>query len=294
MRKYVDLHTHSTASDGSLSPTELIAGADRMGLAAVALTDHDTLAGLAEARRAAALTPQLRFVSGLEVSAQYGGPAGTMHILALGVDDRAPAVIKMTTALVAARDERNPRIVARLREMGMDVTMAEVQDVAAEMHGEIDRTVTSRLHIAETLRRRGLVATVADAFERYIGAGGPAYADKDRLAPSRVVKILRDSGAVVALAHPALLNCSNSAQLLRVVKDMIPAGLGALEVYHGSHSEVQTRLYLDLARHLGLEVTGGSDFHGLGKPSVRLGRPRVPLDALTGRIAEMTTPAGSI
>ena len=288
MRRFVDLHTHSTASDGSLSPGELIAQADRAGLAAVALTDHDTASGLAEARQAARQTPQLRFIGGMEVSALYRG--GTMHILAFGVDETCPAIIEMGEAMVAGRDERNPLIIAKLREMGIKVSMEDVQEVAAEMHGEAARTVTSRVHIAETLRRKGLAASVKDAFDRYIGTGGPAYVDKERMKPSQVVRALRDSGAIVSLAHPAMLNCANRAQLERVVRDMIPSGLGALEIYHSSHTAAQVRGCLDLARHLGLEITGGSDFHGLGKPEVRLGHPRVPVGALTGRLAEMAAP----
>ncbi|MFB3890831.1 MAG: PHP domain-containing protein [Phycisphaerae bacterium] len=276
-RRFVDLHTHSTASDGQLRPAELIALAERKHLAMVALTDHDTMDGLAEARAAAAGFPGLRFVGGIEVSARF--PTGTLHILGLGVDERSPAIASLCRQLVAARDSRNPRIIARLRELGIAIEMEDVRAVAG--HGRI----VGRLHIAEALRRKGHVKTTQEAFDTLIGNGRAAYVDKERLWPRQAIEAIRAGGGVAALAHPPQLRCANRAELERVLRSLIRDGLGGIEVYHSENTPEQTRLYLDLARRFRLAVTGGSDFHGPAKPEARLGIPRVPLAAIAERIA---------
>jgi len=283
-RRFVDLHTHSTASDGTLSPAEVVSLADEVGLAAMALTDHDTTSGLAEARAAAAVRPGLRFVPGVEVSARYTG--GTMHILGLGIDENCPALRELLASFIDARDARNPKILAKLQAMGIDVDMDDVLG-AAERFDPGRRHVIGRMHIAEAMRAKGYAQSIEDAFTRYLGDGGAAFVDKEHLEPHEVIRGIVAGGGVAVLAHPVQLNIGNSQELEDCVRRLAEAGLGGLEVYHSSHSPEQTRRYLDLARRLGLLVTGGSDFHGAAKPGVDIGLPKVPLAAITGPLAEM-------
>ena len=276
MRRFVDLHTHSTASDGTLSPREVVRLAEAKRLAAVALTDHDTTEGLAEARAAAREFPALRFVPGIEVSAQP--PSGTLHILGLGIDEKGASLQKLAEFLRSARRERNPKIVAKLKELGAGLDMDDVLAVATASGGR--GSVISRMHIAEALSLKGHVKNISEAFKRYIGRGAPAYVERQRLTPRETIAAIRSAGGLAVLAHPAQLNCGNRAELERIVRELIRAGLEGIEVYHSDHSPLQTRMYLDMARRLGLGATGGSDFHGAAKPHVRIGSPKVSLAAL--------------
>ncbi len=287
MRRFIDLHTHSSVSDGSMAPADLIALADAANLAVVALTDHDTTGGLDEARQAADDTPDLHFVPGVEVSAAF--PGGTMHILGLGIDDKSPALVNILKRLREARDERNPKIIRNLQALGVDVTIEDVAAVASQMHGRGASEVTSRLHIAEAIRRKGAVKTIGEAFTKYIADGAAAYEEKDRLTPREIVTAIHEASGAAVLAHPPQLNCTNDAQFERVLRDLIGVGLDAIEAYHSDNTPVQTRLYLDLARRFSLGVTGGSDFHGSAKQHVRLGKPRTPVSLLTGKLARLVT-----
>ncbi len=283
-RRFVDLHTHSTASDGTRTPAEVVALAEKASLAAFALTDHDTTSGLAEARAATADFPGLRFVPGVEVSARYTG--GTMHILGLGIDENSPALRALLANFVGARDERNPKILAKLQAMGIDVDMDDVLK-AAESFDPGRAHVIGRMHIAEAMRVKGWAQSIQDAFGRYLGNDGAAFVDKERLEPHEVIEGIVAGGGVAVLAHPVQLRIRDHGELEDYVRRLAEAGLGGIEVYHSSHSPELTRRYLDLARKLGLLVTGGSDFHGMAKPGVSLGRPKVPLAAITGPLAEM-------
>ncbi len=282
-RKWVDLHTHSTASDGALRPERLIALADEQGLAAIALTDHDTIEGLAAAAQEAATRPQLAFIPGIEVSASY--PAGTMHILGLDIDPSAESITSLAKRLRQARCDRNPQVIDRLQQLGLDIDMDDVLAVVPDAAGRGGQSVVSRLHIAEAMRRKGLVNSTQQAFEKYLQAGRPAYLDKERLPASEVIAAIRRAEGLAVLAHPVQLRCRNRLQLETVVKQLVDDGLGGLEVYHSDHDLRQTRLQLDLARKFNLQITGGSDFHGATKPEVSIGHPRVPADVLTGQLA---------
>ena len=283
-RRFVDLHTHSTASDGTLTPAEVVALADAANLAAFALTDHDTTRGLAEARAAAASSPGLRFIPGVEVSARYS--PGMMHILGLGVDENSEALRKLLAGFIDARDRRNPGILAKLHALGIDVGMDDVL-AAAESFEPGRPHVIGRMHIAEAMRVKGHAQSIQDAFTRYLSNGGAAYVDKERLEPQEVIEGIMAGGGVAVLAHPVQLKIGDGQELEDYIRRLAGWGLGGIEVYHPDHSDRQTRRYLDIARRLGLAVTGGSDFHGTAKPGVAIGRPRVPLAAITGPIADM-------
>lgn len=306
-RRFVDLHTHSLASDGADSPSVIVRMADELKLAAVAVTDHDTTAGIAEARQAAGSFAELCFVAGIEVSATFMG--GTLHILGLAIDEHSPKLASMVASLRQARDERNPNMIRKLQELGLDIAMEDVLAVACESAvarapspvdhpgappGQLAGSVTpedtsgtteaqpkrvvSRLHIAEALRRKHFVSSTGDAFDRYIGEGRPAYIDKERLPPREVIAAIREAGGLAAVAHPVQLGCTNRLQFETILRGLIRDGLEGIEVYHSDHNPEQTRLYLDMARKFDLAATGGSDYHGRNKP-VQLGRPVVPLGA---------------
>ena len=276
MRTLVDLHTHSTASDGALAPAVLVRGADARGLAALALTDHDTVDGLAEAREAARDLPELRFITGIEVSAQP--PSGTLHLLGLGIDESGQAAGRLAQCLRDARDRRNPQIVEALRRQGLDITMDDVLAVAGGHSGQ--GRVVSRVHIAEALRRKHFVPDTKTAFEKYIARDRPAYVERERLGPRETISAIHDAGGVAVLAHPPQLQYNNNAHLETILRSLLAAGLNGIEVYHSDHTPAQTRHYLDLAHRFDLAITGGSDFHGPVKPEVRLGVPRVPLSVV--------------
>ncbi|MDP6545311.1 MAG: PHP domain-containing protein [Phycisphaerae bacterium] len=282
MRSFVDLHTHSNASDGRCSPADVIALADRAKLAAVALTDHDTTAGLPEARAAAEKFADLHFVPGIELSAQFS--SGTLHILGLGIDEEAPDLRALTRDLVGARNQRNPQMIARLGELGMDIELSDVLAVMSGSPTSVEGRVVGRMHIAEALRRKGYVHSTAEAFQRYLGNTGSAFIDKERLTPREVIDPIHQAGGIAILAHPVHLDYENSAQLELMVRRLVDAGIDGLEVVHSDHSPFQSRTYLQLARRLGLVVTGGSDYHGQAKPHVQLGRPRVPLNLLGDKL----------
>jgi len=279
---YVDLHTHSTASDGTLSPTELMRAAAAAGLAGIALTDHDTGNGLKEAGAEAARLG-IRFVPGVEISAEYPSP-GTLHILGHFVDGESAGLAKMSAILLAGRNARNPKIVARLNELGCGITMEQVEAVARERVAAGRPVVIGRPHIAEALVRAGCVASIKQAFEVYLDVKGAAYFPKERLTPREAIACIHEAGGLATVAHPVQLRCANPAHLATVINHLAEAGMDGIEVWHCDHDEKVSGLMLELAKRYRLVPTGGSDFHGSSKPGVVLGRGRnnvrVPVEVL--------------
>lgn len=278
---YVDLHCHSTASDGSLAPEEVVRLAHLSGLSGLALTDHDTVAGL-PAAKAEADKLGITFLPGIEISAAYPSP-GTLHILGYGVDPRSPVLTEMTRHLLEGRNNRNPQIVDKLRSLNVAITMEEVE---AEAGGD----VIGRPHIAAILVRKGYVSSVKQAFDKYLAPGGLAYFDKERLEPRRALELIRAAGGLPVLAHPVQLRTENDAQLERVVKDLVDLGLAGLETIHSDHTPELVDKYTKLADRYHLLKTGGSDFHGRSKESIELGVancrriPRSFLDAILDKL----------
>lgn len=283
---FVDLHCHSTASDGTLKPADVVALARKNGLTALALTDHDTVGGI-ESADAAAKEAGIDFLAGIEISAEFPHP-GTMHILGYGVDPQNPALAQLTETLLAGRGNRNPRIVEKLNELGVAVTMTEWE---AEANGG----VLGRPHLAAILLRKGYVSSIKQAFDKYLGQGAPAYFDKERLTPQQAIARIGDSGGVAVLAHPVQLRLQNDAQLERVVKDLVDLGLAGLEVIHSDHDSTVIEKYSALADRFGLVKTGGSDFHGSNKKDIELGKaagrriPRAFFDTLRTRVERSTS-----
>src|SRR4051812_19406701 len=279
--QFVDLHCHSTASDGTLPPREVVRLAKQSSLSAIALTDHDTVAGCADAADEARKL-SLDFLCGIEISAEFPHP-GTMHILGYGVDPDSPQLKNLTETLLAGRDNRNPRIIAKLNEMGVAVSMKEWEEQA-------NGGVLGRPHLAAVLARKGYVSSIKQAFDKYIGQGAPAYFDKERLTPRQAFERIAASGGVAVLAHPIQLRAGNDAQLERVVKDLVDLGLVGIEVIHSDHDETWIAKCNALADRFGLIKTGGSDFHGANKKDISLGSargrriPREMFDALRKRL----------
>jgi hypothetical protein len=259
---FVDLHCHSRASDGTLPPAQVVRLAVDQGLSALALTDHDTIGGIAEAA-AEAKSLGLDFLPGIEISAEYPHP-GTMHLLGYGFDPQSPVLGDLTQTLRAGRDSRNPKIIDQLQKLGVAITMEELQR-------EAGGKVLGRPHIAAILVRKGYVKSIKQAFDKYLAPGGLAYFDKERLTPRAAVAMILESGGLPVLAHPIQLRYENDAQLERIVKDLMDLGLVGIEVIHSDHDATMVEKYAALADRFGLLKTGGSDFHGSNKTDIQLG-----------------------
>jgi len=276
----IDLHTHSTASDGSLSPSELVALAAKKGLAAVALTDHDTLAGLPEAREAGE-AHGIEVIAGVELSVADGDRG--VHILGLFLPDRPGPLASALAYLRERRHNRNRLILDKLRTLGVPVAYEAVTSLA--------KGAVGRPHIAQALVAMGAVTSFKEAFTRYLGTHGRAYVPKDKLPLAQAVSLLHEEGALTVLAHPYILGFAGPA-LAEAVGRYRDAGMDAIEALYTEHSQAQTLEYLALARRFGLAISGGSDFHGAAKPEVELGRGRgnlrvdiTILDLLRARLA---------
>lgn len=274
---HCDLHIHSTASDGSDAPDAIAALARDAGLAAFALTDHDTTAGIPAAADAAEALG-LAFVPGIELSAdpahEHLGRAnerGTLHILGYFIRHDDPALAETRRWLREARRQRNPRMVQRLNDLGVRIDYDEVERLAG---GQI----VGRPHIAQALLDKGYVKSIHEAFTRYLGEDGAAHVPKARLAPAEAIEAIHHAGGLAVLAHPVQLRLADSADLAAVVAKLAALGLDGIETRHSDHTLADTRLFEQLAERHGLVATGGSDYHGPAH-SARLGRPRVPADA---------------
>jgi len=272
-RATVDLHVHTTASDGNLSPAEVVRAAKAAGLEAIAITDHDTVAGLAEALDAGR-REGLDVLTGVELSADL--PGSTMHILGYEIDPTDPALLDALSRIRRDRDERNPRILARLAEMGMPL---EAEAVRAKARGE----TVGRPHIAQCMVDAGYVRACDEAFLRYLARGAPAYVERRRVSPEEAVQLIRVGGGLAALAHPKQIQ-RPAAEVRALAARLAEGGLEGIEVYHPDHSAADSATYRVLARDLGLVVTGGTDFHGRVHQGVRLGvgrgNLRVPCEAV--------------
>lgn len=257
----IDLHAHTNRSDGSLEPPALVALAKEAGLRALAVTDHDTTDGIPLAREVGR-SLGVEVLTGVEITARFPGRA--MHLLAYGFEPREPALRAMLAEIVAGRDSRNPRIVARLAELGAPVTMAEVR---AQARGD----VVGRPHIAAALVHRGHVPDTRTAFSLFLRDGGPAFVAAESVEPEEVVSVVRGAGGVTVLAHPRQLRVDAPAGYEALFRRLASAGLTGIEVDHPSHRTDDRALYGRLADGIGLVRSGGSDFHGAPKPDVRLG-----------------------
>lgn len=261
MKGFIDLHTHSSASDGTDSPAQLVARAHAAGLAAVAITDHDTLSGLDEGQQAGRELG-VEVVRGCEIST--GTDLGELHILGLWLPENPLPLMEKLRWLRERRAERNTGIVQKLQDLGYDISMEEV---LAAAKGES----VGRPHIAEVLLRKGFAKDARQVFREFLGSRGKAYLPKTVLQPDESVQLLASMGATVCLAHPLLWKAP-AGWLDTIVARLKEYGLSAIEAYHSEHSEADIRTCLALAKRFDLGVSGGSDYHGSNKPSIRIGQ----------------------
>jgi predicted metal-dependent phosphoesterase TrpH len=260
MSDKIDLHTHSSVSDGTDTPAALVRYAKEKGLRAIALTDHDSIDGIEEAQ-AVGREVGVEVIPGVELSADF--PEGTMHLLGLFVDRATPFFLRRLGVFQAARRERNPKIVQKLQEMGFKISEEEV--TAAAGGGQAGRP-----HFARVLMEKGYVHSMTEAFEKYIGDGGPAYVKKSQPSPEECIALIHQADGIAVLAHPNTLHLSDD-RLNTLLERLVKAGLDGVEVYYSAHTPEETARYERLAAEWNLAKTGGSDFHGQHKPEIDLG-----------------------
>jgi predicted metal-dependent phosphoesterase TrpH len=262
----IDLHIHTTASDGTFSPSEVISHAQNLELKAIAITDHDTVAGSKEALQAG-IPPSLGFLTGVEISAApppfYLG-SGSFHILGYSIGLEDPELSRTLKKLRQARKNRNPAILKRLNELGISLTMDELREEAGE--GQLGRP-----HIAQLMVTKGIVSSLDEAFDNFLGSGKPAYVDKYRIECLNAIKIILDAGGIPVLAHPGLLHIDNDSQFENLIANLKEMGIQGVEVYYSEHDPDQTRLFAELAQRHNLLKTGGTDFHGAIQPEIKMG-----------------------
>ena len=267
----IDLHIHSTASDGTLSPEEIIVMAGNLNLAAIAITDHDTIDG-SKAALQYGIPSNLKFLTGVEISASpppsFNLIEGSIHILAYSIRLDDYDFNKALEKVQKARVDRNPRIIERLNTLGMDISMDEVISLAG-VNGQ-----TGRPHIAQCLLKKGFIKSFNEAFDKYLGKGKPAYVDKDKLDCAHAIKLIKNAGGIPVLAHPYVIFSRNDQQLEKLVLYLTKMGLMGIEVFYPEHSLDNIRYYTELARRCNLLMTGGTDFHGSLKPEIKMGTGR--------------------
>ncbi|MDA8163191.1 MAG: PHP domain-containing protein [Desulfobacteraceae bacterium] len=259
-----DLHVHTTASDGSDSPEGLVALAAGAGLKAIAVTDHDTTAGLEEAARAGKKFG-IEVIPGVEFS--INSQTGDMHMLGYYIQAGSGSLKTALSRVQAARARRNPLILERLERLGMPVSQEELEETSKG--GQIGRP-----HIARAMVRHGYVNSVGEAFARYLRKGGSAYAPKSILTPSEAIGIIHESGGLAVLAHPISLACETRDALDNAVSALALKGLDGMECYYSEHGRDFMEICLAIAGKYRLVATGGSDYHGKAKPQIALGRGR--------------------
>lgn len=260
----IDLHSHTTESDGTFSPQELVSAAHHLKLDALAITDHDTFSGYEQAKPFADGLG-LNLLCGIEISTALGNPkTKTVHVLGYFLnggpaDDFRDWVLQMQ----GARRDRNERLAVRLRSLGLDIHIEEVNAIGRSMAG--------RPHFARLLVQKGYCSSIQDSFAKYLDESAPGYVDRDEPSLEEAIQRVAGGGGISSLAHPIRLGKRDHAEEDELIGQIAGWGLRAIEVYHSDQTAADSARYLELARKYGLLVTGGSDFHGGNKPSIQLG-----------------------
>ena len=262
----IDLHIHSTASDGSLTPAQILSLARKLRLGAIAITDHDTIEGSREALQIG-IPSDMGFTTGVEISAAYPPflrGAGSFHILAYAFRLDDSQLSRTLDTLRQARLDRNPRIVARLQDLGFDVALDDIRKEAGDVQ-------IGRPHIAQTLIKKGYVRSIDEAFDKFLGNGKPAYVDKHRISCVQAIDLIVQAGGIPVLAHPGLLDIEDEDQFEQLIRNLVNIGLQGLEAYYPEHRPEQIQRYRRLAKRYRLLMTGGTDFHGDINPQIKMG-----------------------
>jgi 3',5'-nucleoside bisphosphate phosphatase len=260
----IDLHSHTTESDGTTPPEELVQLALGAGVEALAITDHDTFAGYEQAAPVAALAG-LDLICGIELSTKRN--SRTVHVLAyfLGPPP-TPAFRAWIEAMLASRRERNRRLVHNLNEAGVDISLGEVE--------QMGRRLTGRPHFARLLVRKGYVGSVEEAFHRYLGEEAPSFVERDSPDIEEAFEAIAEGGGISVIAHPVRLGIRDHGREEEFIRRLASAGMRGIEVWHSDQTASDSERYLQYARKHNLIPTGGTDFHGGNKPGLLLGTGR--------------------
>lgn len=256
----IDLHLHTTHSDGSQSPAEVVRLAHEAGVSALAITDHDITTGLPEAI-AVGQELGIEIIPGIEISSRHG--ESELHVLGYFLKWEDAKLNERLVTLRESRHRRNPKIIELLQAAGIDITYDEVRAVAGS-------DSVGRPHIARVLMNKKVVTTAKEAFDRFLAEGKAAYVPRDLPAPVDAIHWIKDAGGLAVLAHPTWVKTTEGT-LTDLARQLKEQGLDGVEVHYSTHTPRQTRTYLSLAKQLGLLVTGGSDFHGMTKPDIEVG-----------------------
>lgn len=268
MQKVADLHLHTDLSDGTFSPEKVVEYAKLQGLHAIAITDHDSCAGIKNALEKGEEIG-IEVIPGVELTAELDDEE--IHILGYFIDWKEHAFIKKLAEMSRAREERAREILKKLKKEGIELEAEELFDLFK------CRACAGRLHIARLMVKKGAVYSVQEAFRKYIGNKGPCYVKKFKLLPKEAIDIIKKVGGVTVLAHPKTINIQ-----YRTIEDIIDMlvsnGIQGLEVFHSDHTKREAGDFKKLAERFGLLITGGSDCHGLAKKEVLIGRVKVPYE----------------
>ncbi len=268
----IDLHIHSSASDGTFTPTEILNLIKVNNLSAFSITDHDTIEGNSEIIQTG-LSESVNFLTGVEISSCLPNPFtsnGSFHILGYGFDINNTELNIALKKFQTARNDRNPRIISRLNNLGIDVSMPEVIE-------EAGGGLIGRPHMASLLLKKGHVSSIKGAFDTLLAKGQPAFVDKYRVDAENAIKLINNAGGIAVLAHPVSLEMSykETEALLKTLSEM---GLGGVETHYSNHSPEATKRYSEIACKSGMLITGGSDFHGSLKDDISIGTGRGDLN----------------
>ena len=262
----IDLHIHTTASDGRLSPSEVVRKAAGLGMKAIAITDHDSIGGIEEALAEARKFPKLLVIPGVEMGADV--PRGEMHILGYFVDPYSAVFCQKLEVLRNSRANRAQRMVFLLAKLGVQLNWEHVLSIAAGAS-------IGRPHIAQAILERGYISSLEEAFDKYIGDDSPAYVEREKLSPVETVELIAKTGGLPVLAHPA-----ETENLDDTIRGLMQAGLIGMEVYYKDYSRTTVERLADAANRHGLVCCGGSDFHGFEDAGNEIGRCDVPWETI--------------
>ncbi|MBO4514448.1 MAG: PHP domain-containing protein [Lachnospiraceae bacterium] len=285
----VDLHVHSTRSDGTFTPTQLVDHAMEKGLSAFALTDHDTTDGIREASEYAASLPNApEIIPGIELSTDLNGTE--VHVVGLFIDPASPPFRDYLKEFVESRTTRNKKMAQKLQDLGMEITYEALEEAFPDC-------ILTRAHFASYLRMHGYVSSNQEAFDRYLGNRRPCYVPREKISPCDAVRLILSAGGLPILAHPILYRMSE-ARLEDLVITLKKEGLVGIEAIYSTYLPSEERQIRRLAATHGLLISGGSDFHGANKPKIDMGTglgklyvPDEVLEALRARLSEAPKPS---
>ncbi|MDD5696979.1 MAG: PHP domain-containing protein [Victivallaceae bacterium] len=271
----IDLHSHSTYSDGTLTPEELLCAARKIGLQALALTDHDTVAGIPDFLQAAVRYPEVAAIPGVEISTLCSGRE--LHIIGLFLDHENPGLLDFLNDLQLKRRRRNERLAEKLAALGY---AADLEAVSKQAKGKI----IGRPHFAEHLLKNYDFANAREVFDKLLKRDAPAYVGRPLPFPEAAIEVIRRAGGIAVWAHPIYRRSKERSWCRRILRRLVPAGLDAIEAYYPQFDESQTRIIRELAAEFGIALAGGSDYHGAHQPDISLGTGygelRVPAEIL--------------